>query len=221
MRQWFPLFRVCLLGVCLGGAVARAEPKLLDRSVALVNGRVVTWSELDFEARVLLIYAGGTEAATAPLDLPVLRDSLEELISDRLLSSEAEALGAYPLDEGELEAAMKRFKMRFSTQAAWQAFLSLHEAEEPNVAATLTRLLRAQHVLEGKLRLKAQVSEVEARRWLEGHADFANVPLSAVRQKLTAERFRTLVRAEVRQARKNARVRVLGPFAEGADGGTL
>src|SRR6478736_150818 len=52
--------------------VAGAEPTVIDRSVALVNGQVMTLSELDFEARVLLIYAGGTEAATAPLDLPVL-----------------------------------------------------------------------------------------------------------------------------------------------------
>src|SRR5438105_3723364 len=88
--------------------LAAAEPKVLDRSVALVNGQVMTLSELDFEARVLLIYAGGTEAATAPLDQPVLRDSLEELITHRLLSSEAEQLGAYPLEDGELEAAVRR-----------------------------------------------------------------------------------------------------------------
>src|SRR4051812_9673732 len=184
MRQWFPLFRVCLLGVCLGGAVARAEPKLLDRSVALVNGRVLTWSELDFEARVLLIYAGGTEAASAPLDLPVLKDSLEELITHRLLSGEADTLGAYPLDDGELEAALRRFKGRFTTQVAWQAFLDRHEVDESAVVVTLSRFLRAQHVLDGKLRLKSQVSEAEAKRWVEEHPEFQSVPLPSVRQKL-------------------------------------
>ena len=206
MRQWF---MACL---CLP-ALVLAEPRVLDRSVALVNGQVVTWTELDFEARVLLIHAGGTEAASAQLDLPVLRDSLEELITHRLLSSEAEALGAYPLDEGELDTAVRRFKGRFATQADWQAFLDRHEADESAVAATLGRFLRAQHVLEGKLRLKSQVSEVEAKAWVDQHPDFATVPLSAVRQKLFADRFRTLARTEVRQARKNASVRLLGPFA--------
>ena len=38
------------------------------------------------------------------------------------------------------------------------------------------------------------------------------------RQKLYADRYLTLARAEVRQARKNARVRLLGPFADGAPG---
>lgn len=207
------------MGLCLPW-VALAEPRVLDRSVALVNGQVLTWSELDFEARVLLIYAGGTEAASAPLDLPVLRDSLEELISHRLLAGEAEQLGAYPLDEGELEAAVRRFKGRFDTQAAWQAFLERHEADETTVSVTLARFLRAQHVLDGKLRLKSQVTEAEAKRWVEEHPDFAAVPLASVRQKLFADRFRALARGEVRQARKNARVRLLGPFAESpADGG--
>jgi hypothetical protein len=217
MRQWF-LFVLCLPSVAL------AQPRVIDRSVALVNGQVLTWSELDFEARVLLIYAGGTEAASAPLDLPVLKDSLEELITHRLLSAEAETLGAYPLDDGELEAAVRRFKGRFTTQAAWQAFLDRHEVEESAVVVTLTRFLRAQHVLDGKLRLKSQVSEVEAKRWVDEHPDFQSVPLSAVRQKLFAERFRTLARTEVRQSRKNAKVRLLGPFAEGAavgDGGAF
>lgn len=212
MRQWL------LLAICVP-AVSAAEPRVLDRSVAMVNGQVMTWSELDFEARVLLIYAGGTEAASAPLDFPVLRDSLEELISHRLLAGEAEALGAYPLDEGELEAAVKRFKMRFDTQAAWLAFLGRHEADETGVTLTLARFLRAQHVLDGKLRLKAQVTEGDAKRWALEHPDFATVPLPAVRQKLFADKFRALAKAEVRQARKNARVRLLGPFGEGPDGG--
>lgn len=215
MRQGF-------LVVLCWSAVALAEPRVLDRSVAMVNGQVMTWSELDFEARVLLIYAGGTEAASAPLDMPVLRDSLEELITHRLLAGEAEQLGAYPLDDGELEAALRRFKGRFQTQAAWQAFLDRHETDETGVTTTLGRFLRAQHVLDGKLRLKSQVSEAEAKRWVEEHPDFAAVPLPSVRQKLFADRFRALARGEVKQSRKTAKVRLLGPFAgEAADGGAL
>ena len=93
---------------------------------------------------------------------------------------------------------------------------------ESTVTVTLARFLRAQHVLDGKLRLKSQVSEAEAKRWVEEHPDFGQVPLSAVRQKLYADRYRALARTEVRQARKNARVRLLGPFAEGneVDGGS-
>src|SRR5207249_4380674 len=103
-------FRHCVLWFLCVPALALAEGRVLDRSVALINGQVLTMTELDFESRVLLVLEGGVGAATAQLDMVVLRASLEEIISHRLLASEAEALGAYPLDEGELEAAMKRFK---------------------------------------------------------------------------------------------------------------
>jgi hypothetical protein len=205
---------VLFLGFC-----AYAQPRVIDRSVALVNGQVLTLSELDREARALLIYAGGVEAATADLDMAALREGLEEIISDRILSAEAEALNAYPLDEGELESALKRFKGRFQTQEAWQQFLDKHECDEGAISVTLTRYLRAQHVLDGKLRLKAQVTEGEARKYASEHKELMAASVPAIRAKLFAERFKALARAEVKQARKTAGVRLLGPFAEGADGG--
>jgi hypothetical protein len=211
--------RHCSLLVLLLAGQALGDARVIDRSVALVSGQVLTLSELDREARVLLIYAGGAEAATAELDMVALRAALDQIISDRLLSAEAEALGAYPLEEGELEAAVKRFKGRFQTQAAWQAFLDRHEADETAVSLTLGRFLRAQHVLDGKLRLKAQVSEAEARKYVAEHKELESESLAAVRQKLFADRFKALARAEVKQARKTAGVRLLGPFANGADGG--
>jgi hypothetical protein len=202
---------------CVLQGVASADPRIIDRTVALVNGQVITLTELDREARVLLIYAGGIEAATAPLELATQREALDEIISDRLLSGEAEALGAYPLEDGELESALRRFKGRFATQAAWQEFLDRHDADEATISVTLSRFLRAQHVLDGKLRLKAQVSEAEARKYLDDHKELAGISVAAVRQKLFADRFKLLARTEVKQARKNARVRMLGPFLPGAD----
>ncbi len=205
---------------CVFQGIALADPRIIDRTVALVNGQVITLTELDREARVLLIYAGGVEAATAPLELATQREALDEIISDRLLSGEAEALGAYPpaAEDGELESdALRRFKGRFATQASWQEFLDRHDADEATISVTLSRFLRAQHVLDGRLRLKAQVSEAEARKYLDDHKELAGISVAAVRQKLFADRFKVLARNEVKQARKNARVRMLGPFLPGAD----
>jgi hypothetical protein len=211
--------RHCLIAVLGVAFAAHADAHVVDRSVALVNGQVLTLSELELEARVLLVYAGGVEAATAELDAQALRDALDEILSDRVLAAEAEALGAYPLEEGELETAVKRFKGRFQTQADWQRFLDRRETDEAAIGVTLGRYLRAQHVLDGKLRLKAQVSEADAKKYVAEHKELEELPLAAVRQKLFADRFHTLARAEVKQAKKAAGVRLLGPFADGADGG--
>ena len=214
------------MALCIGFALwARAdEPqsKLLDRSVAIISGQVLTLSELDFEARVIFIRAGGVAAATAELDTEALRSALEVVISNRDASAEAEALQAYPLDEGELLTAMREFKLRFDSQKAWLDFLDRHEADEGMVEQAIARQLRAQRVLDGKLRLKAQVTESEARRYQVDHAELKELPVSRVRELVFAQRFKALAAAEMKQARKAARVRLLGPFAEAAlDGGLL
>jgi len=48
--------------------------RVLDRVVALVDGRLLSASQLDFEARVMLIDRGGIDAATAALDAPALQN---------------------------------------------------------------------------------------------------------------------------------------------------
>src|SRR5687767_5349565 len=90
-RQWLLVFLILpLLGV--------AQPKLIDRSVALIDGRVLTLSELRFEARVLLIHGGGVEAAFRDLDFTTLRSVLDSVIGQRLEIAEADKLTAYPLE---------------------------------------------------------------------------------------------------------------------------
>ncbi len=202
--------------------VALAQPKLLDRSVALIDGRVLTLSELQFEARVLLIHAGGVEAAFHELDNTTLRSVLDSVIGQRLEIAEADKLKAYPLEEGELERAMDRFSLRLGGADGLEAFLKANDADTSTLALVLSRMLRTERVFEGKLKLKAQVSEAEAKNLQSERADLKGLPLPVLRQKLYNERFKTLAAAELAQVRKAGSVRLLGPFAErwNGDGGT-
>lgn len=193
---------------------------MVDRAVALVDGRVLTWSELEFETRVFLIYRGGVEAATAGLDMEVLRPAIETAIAQRLQVAEADKLMAYPLEDGELETAVVEFRRRFRSERELADFLARHEADGEALAAVLKRMLRSERILEGKLKLKAQVSESEARRVQAATPALADLPLSSVRQRLMAQRFADLANAELKVLRKNAAVRLLGPFgAQVADAG--
>lgn len=213
-RQWLLVF-LATAGVVL------ADGRLIDRSVALVDGQVLTLSELDFEARVLLIQAGGVEAAFAPLEQSLLRKALDSVIGQRLETAEADKLKAYPLEEGELERALASFTAALGGPPQFERFLKQYEADESMLTVVLARTLRTQRVLDGKLRLRAQVSEAEARRIQGERADLKGLPLPAVRQKLFTERFTALTATELAAARKAGSVRLLGPFAGGvgADGG--
>lgn len=195
------------------GGPAKAEGEVYDRAVASVDGRVVTQSQLEFEARVLLVNAGGVEAAFEPLDRETLGRSLELVINQRLALVEADKLDAWPLEPGELERAVAVFRARFPDEGRFRAFLDGQDADVNELAEVLKRSLRAQRALDGKLRLKAQVSEADARREQAARPELKGLPLDMVRQKLFAERFTELVKAELKQARKAADVRLLGPWS--------
>ena len=189
--------------------------------MALIDGRVLTLSELRFEARVLLIHGGGVEAAFRELDHTTLRSVLDSVIGQRLEIAEADKLKAYPLEEGEVDRAIDRFGLRLGGPAGLEAFLKANDADLSTLALVLSRMLRTERVFEGKLKLKAQVSEAEARNLQSERADLQGLALPVLRQKLYNERFKSLAAAELAQVRKASSVRLLGPFAErlSGDGG--
>lgn len=213
------LRHAALACLCFHG-VAAAAGRVVDRPVAVVGSEVLTLTALDFEARVLLIFAGGSEAATAPLEHEDLRSALDSVVGQRLATSEADKLKAWPLEEGAVEQAMRVFRARFRTERDFDGFLERHEADAPQVAAVLERFLRTQRVFDGKFRLRAQPSEAEVRRAHAERSELRDATPAAVRQKLYQERFTELVAEELRALRRSSQVRLLGPFEGGArDGG--
>ena len=202
-----------VLGLWLSAVAGAAEPAVFDRAVASVDGRVVTQSQLDFETRVLLINAGGAEAATAPLGMDDLKKGLELVIDQRVTTLEADKLDAYQLEAGEVEKLVARFRDGIGGEAQLRRFLDDHEAELNDVAQVLRRSLRSSRVLDGRLRLKAQVTEADARRHQAEHAELKGLTVQQVRELLFANRFKEMVRQELKAARKSVDVRLLGPFA--------
>lgn len=207
MRQWFLVF------LCVPAAL-QAQGRLLDRSVALIDGRVLTLSELTFETRVLFVARGGVEAAFAELDHAALKSGLDQVISERLELAEADKLNAYQLEEGELDRALALFAQRIGGASELARFFQVHEADQSMLEAVLTRMLRTQRVLAGKLKLKAQVSEAEAKHLIAERPELKGVPIAIAREKLSAERFGAMAAAELAQVRKTGAVRLLGPFAD-------
>ncbi len=197
----------------LFSVVAWADPTVVDRSVASVDGRVITQSQLDFETRVLLVMAGGSEAAFAPLSFDDLKKGLELAIDQRVTTLEADKLDAYQLEAGEIEKLVARFRDSVGGEASFRRFLDAHEADANDLAQVLRRSVRSSRVLDGRLRLKAQVSEADARRYQTEHPEFKATPVQQVRDVLFAARLKDMVRQELKQARKSADVRLLGPYA--------
>ncbi|MFZ5468030.1 MAG: hypothetical protein ACOZIN_01225 [Myxococcota bacterium] len=211
-------YNVWIVVLVAAAAWAQEPPgKVLDRVVAIIDGRALTLSEVEFEGRVTLISAGGVEAATALLDDAALKEALDHAIGVRLQSSEADKLQAYTLEPGEIEAAIALFQRRFSSPRHFQQFLDRHDADLQHLATVLARNLRAAKILDAKLKLRAQVSEAEVRRYYDEHAAELGSSYEEVRgplkDKLVIERLRKLTLAELAAVRRGADVRIIAPFA--------
>ncbi len=219
LSRLFPLLALVVAVPALG-----AE-RVLDRVVVAIDGRAVTLSELSFEARVTLVQHGGVEAATAPLDEAALANSLDWVISQRLLLIEADRLGAFALDEEEVERALAGFRARFKSDAALKKFLDDQERDLQALTTLIVRQLRASRILDSKIRLRAQVTDSDVQRYYEAHRDELGQPLDALRgalrEKLVRERTFELAAQEAKEARRTADVRLIAPFARAAAEGKV
>jgi len=188
-----------------------AAARVLDRVVALVDGRVLSWSQLDFEARVMLIDRGGVEAATAPLDASTLQNALDLAIAQRAATAEADKLNAYPVEPAEIDQRLRTFESRFPSAAAFQAFLKVHDADRAALAEVLARAVRTEKFIEGRVRLRSQVPESEVRKAWEADKggrswEEARGPL---RERLQRERAFVLAREALGQLRSSIPVRII------------
>lgn len=177
---------------------------------------MVTLSQLEFETRVRLVGAGATAAAFAPLDDEALASGLTALVDERLATLEADKLDAWPVSQAEVEAAIAEFRARFADEGQFARFLASQEADLSMLGRVLERSLRAQRALEGKLRLRVQVSDADVAAARASRADLKGADPVLVRQRLSRERFEQLVRDDLAAARRAVDVRLLGPFAPGA-----
>ncbi|AKQ66743.1 hypothetical protein A176_003655 [Myxococcus hansupus] len=196
------------------------EGRVADRVVAIIEGQVLTLSELRFEARVALVQRGGMQALDLPLDEDTLRGALELVINQRVQVLNADRLQAFPAEPSDVQARVAAFQAAVGGAAALKQFLVRHDVDARGLEQVLSRGLRAERILDSRIRLRAQVGETEVRRHFEQHADeYAEgyeAARTRIREKLVRERYGALAAEELAQVRASAQVRRVAPFAREA-----
>lgn len=225
LAAWLTVAPAAVLAQAQGGGVpAEAQPgpegRLMDRVVAVIEGQVLTQSELEFETRVALVQRGAMQAAFAPLDDEALRGGLELVINVRLQVLSAERLEAFPAEQAEVEARVAGFRGRFESEEEFQAFLARSGADVKLLTEVLARRVRAERILDSRIRPRAQVSEAEVFRYFQQHSSEYPEGYAAVKTRLQAklrkERYDLLTAQEVTELHSSAQVRRVAPFAREA-----
>ena len=196
------------------------EGHIVDQVVAVIEGQVLTRSELEFETRVALVQQGALQAAVEPLDDEALKGGLELALNLRLQVLSADRIDAFPTEQAEVEEQLAGFRRLFESEAAFQGFLARSGADLVLLTEVLGRRVKAERILDSRIRPRVQVSEADVLRYYQQHASEYPEGYSAVKTqlqfKLKKERYDRLTAEDLAQLRASAQVRRVAPFAREA-----
>lgn len=186
-------------------ADAGADPVVVDRVVAAVNGSAITERQRAFETRILLVSAGAPQAARTDLDAAALRGGLETMINERLLVAGATRTGAIRTVVAEADQLIQTFVAHLGSQAAFDDFVVRNQVTLAEIREVLVRHTLAARELEGQLRLRAMPSENEVRAYSAAQSTSPE----AARAALYAQRMGSAVREYLDKIRQDADIRIL------------
>ncbi len=169
----------------LAAAAPPAAPgdELVDSVVAHVGRRVITKTEVELEAAVLLVQQAGEAGLAARIDGQFFRRVLDTMIVQELLDIAARRRGMIA-PEADVAKAMARFALRFSGMDRYRAFLVERRVSEEEIRAILRRSLRVDALLQDEFSVRpVRVTEAEQQERGPGGAAAAADLLEAKRSR--------------------------------------
>lgn len=204
------------------GATVMEEVVAVVRNPPGSSPRLVTLTRLVEEARIVLASRGAVEAAAGPVDVAVLRATLEWVLDQTLLSDEASRLQVAQVSRDQIDAELARFRARFPDEAAYARFLAVAELSDEEVSSVLARMLRVERYLDTRVGRGSSVSDEDVQRYARerGLSVASAAARDAVRGRLAEARIEVAVRELMAELRARADIRVLDPELGTAPRGT-
>ena len=170
---------------------ATAEAELIDRVLAVVEGQVVTLSDVRAVLRFSLV---PPDVSDDPIQA-----GLRRLIDRRLMLVEVDRYAPPEPPENAVDAALAEVRARFEDPAAFQQALDRSPMSLDEMRRYLRDSLRIETYLQQRFASSAQPSEDEVVAFYKNH--LAEFTANGVQQSLNAVRDQIMVRiAEERRA---------------------
>lgn len=142
-----------------------ASAELVDHIVAAVNNEVITASELAQAAGL------NERIGKSVLDRKTLEtETLEGLITRRLLVQESRRLRFVEVSEQEIGAEVEKFRKHFESDAAFTDFLRSVDLTEQELRRMLGEQLLVEKFVEKKVGLFVRVTREVAQSYFDDHA---------------------------------------------------
>jgi peptidyl-prolyl cis-trans isomerase SurA len=153
------------LFLCLILFSSAVPAEVVDRIVAAVNNDVITASDLSHAVALNMRLAGASEDRTK-----LESDTLEGLITRRLLVQEARRLRFVEISEEEISAENDKLSKQFGSDQALSDFLTEQDMTGQELRRMLGERLLVERFVEKKVGIFARVSRDEAQSYFEEHA---------------------------------------------------
>jgi hypothetical protein len=197
-----------------GGMPQRHE--LVDRVMATVGKDVVTLSDLERQARVLLVMRGGPQALSGLADPAFASGVLEYLVNQLLVLQEMRKQGSpsQGLREDAVAGEMRQFSGKFESPAAYRRFLAQADLTEESLRDLLLKGRRIEKFLAERSKSASEVTEDEAEEQYEKNkaawqGKGMDDAIQEIRETLGRQRSEKFVREYLEDLRGRYEVRVL------------
>jgi hypothetical protein len=195
------------------------EPKevLVEAIVATVDQAVITLSEVESEARIILIRRGGVRGASGSIDNSLRAAVLQYLVNQEVILNEARRLQMFQVNDEELERELEQVRRQFATKQQFDQFLIDNGLTQDDIAEIIRRDLRVAKFLRSRVQMMTRMDSVELRAYYdEHHSEFADMSFAQARglieERLGRDRHDKAIRAWVEELKQRANIRLLRSF---------
>ncbi|MBN2361200.1 MAG: SurA N-terminal domain-containing protein, partial [Deltaproteobacteria bacterium] len=151
------------------GTSRPGEEVLVEALVATVNQTVITWGEVDAEARIILLRRGGRLGAGRPVDDRLRAAVLQYLINQEVILAEARRLQLFQISDAEINAEVDKLIKLFDGPDEYQRFLARHGLSSGEVSEIVHRDLRVDRFLKSRVRMVSRLDADLVRRYYNEH----------------------------------------------------
>ena len=170
---------------------ARAE--IVDRLVAVIGSRVITWSDVLAEANYQAFLQAQEPPGPDALAQKETREPiLARLLDQRLLEQELNVFPFPPVDEDEMQRRVAEVRQRFPSPEAYRQALARYGFTATDLLERLKRETHLMAFVERRLRPQVRLDSAETERYyqeilvpeLRGKGQTAIPPLAEVREQI-------------------------------------
>lgn len=181
----------------------------VDRIEAVVNQSVITWRELQIEARLQGLIEGEISHWNAPLSQDYLNDVRERLIDQALFLQEASRFQVSVDSPSSLEEGIKRIKQHFRSEEDWHHFLRAYDIRPQEMRRRVERRLVIQILLESRVKPLVRLSSEEVEEFIRqevGEREMTEREKRGLEHRLFQERYEERIEEWLKRLRNRGQI---------------